>query len=72
MGKRLSDFAKHLGWLCGKHSQSLNIQRVPGSIFPWGNTVKALDDCLPLSSAKVKNVWIYTSTPQCVHGIARK
>ena len=37
-----------------------NILRVPGGIFPRGKIVEAWGHCLPQSSAKVKNVWIYT------------
>jgi hypothetical protein len=34
MGKRFHDFLKHPGWLWGKHSQPLNIQRVKGKAIP--------------------------------------
>jgi hypothetical protein len=41
--------------------------------FPGGRGVKQMRheaDHIPLSSAKVKNVWHYTSIPQvCFHGV---
>jgi hypothetical protein len=41
----------------------LPIQLVPGTLSPGLNWPEREADHLPLSSAEVKNVWSYTSTP---------
>jgi hypothetical protein len=39
------------------------IQLVPGAIYPWVKRPGNESNHPPLTSAKVKNMWIYTSTP---------
>jgi hypothetical protein len=66
-GKRFSSTPQHPDWLYGL--PSLLSSEYQGHFFPRGKAIMHEVNHSPPSTAEVKNVWNYTSTPSRLHCI---